>query len=80
MPSSEAAEALYQSMAVFRAYGVSLLALYSYDHGDNNPGCRPGGSFIRMTQMDASGKQKIDPVVARRLNDAVTDFGRANSE
>lgn len=80
MPSSEAAEALYQSMAVFRAYGVALVSLYSYDHGDNDPRCRPGGSFIRMTNLDRSGKQQIDPVVARRVSDAVADFGRARSE
>lgn len=75
MPSEVAAEALYQVVALFREFGVSMMALYSYDHGDTNPECRPGGSFIRMTKSDVWGNMSIDSVVARRVGDAVRDFG-----
>lgn len=75
MPSEVAAEALYQSAAVFREMGVSMMAFYSYDHPNNNPECRPGGSFIRMTKVDWLGSMTIDSVVAKRVADAVFDFG-----
>ncbi|WP_374316876.1 hypothetical protein [Aquabacterium sp.] len=77
MSSEEAAEALYQTVAGFRSFGVQMLGLYSYDHPDNDPRCRPGGSFIHMTKLDQSGRMKIDAVVANRVGDAVLDFGKA---
>ncbi|RZI81357.1 MAG: hypothetical protein EOP38_19575 [Rubrivivax sp.] len=76
MPSSEAGDALYQSIAALQAHGVSMLALYSYDHGDSSPQCRPGGSFIRSMKLDAEGRQQPDDEVIQRVNDAVRDFGR----
>lgn len=76
MPSSEAGDALYQSIAALRAHGVSMLALYSYDHGDSSPACRPGGSFIRSMKLDAGGRQQPDDEVIQRVNDAVREFGR----
>ncbi len=75
MRSEDAAEALYRSLAGMREYGVTLVALYSYDLLDKDPKCLPGGSFIRMTQVNQAGELKVDPVVLRRMNDAVADFG-----
>lgn len=80
MPSEEAAEALYDAMAEFRAFGVAMLALYSFDHESNDPRCRPGGSFIRMTQVDQNGVLRLDPVMVRRVSEATADFGRADHE
>lgn len=80
MASDEAAEAMYRAVAGFREYGVTLLALYSYDHPNNDPNCRPGGSFIRMTYVDKWGDLKIDSVMAKRVGDAVLDFGRAGGD
>ncbi|WP_290868579.1 hypothetical protein [Aquabacterium sp.] len=80
MPSEEAAEALYDAIAEFRAFGVSLLALYSFDHESNDPRCRPGGSFIRMTQVDPNGTLRLDPVMVRRVSEATADFGRVDHE
>lgn len=76
MPSREAGDALYQSIAALHAHGVSMLALYSYDHGDSSPQCRPGGSFIRSMKLDAEGRQQPDEEVIDRVNQAVKDFGR----
>ncbi|RRS01034.1 hypothetical protein EIP75_22160 [Aquabacterium soli] len=76
MPSSEAGDALYQSLSTFREHGVWMVALYSFDHEDNNPECRPGGSFTRMTRVDEKGRQVVDQAVVNRLNEAVSDFGR----
>ncbi len=76
MPSREAGDALYQSIAALHAHGVSMLALYSYDHGDSSPRCRPGGSFIRSMKLDAEGRQRPDDEVIDRINQAVKDFGR----
>lgn len=75
MRSDDAAEALYRSIAQMREFGVMMVALYSFDLLNRDPECLPGGSFIRMTELDSVGKQQINPVVLRRLNDAVSDFG-----
>jgi hypothetical protein len=80
MSSQEASEAIYRAMAGFREFGVLLVGLYSYDHPDNDPKCRPGGSFMRMTYIDKWGDMKIDPVMADRVSDAVVDFGRAGGD
>lgn len=76
MESAEAGEALYQSIGAFGQEGVALLGLYSYDHGDNNPRCRPGGSFLRTMELDRSGAQRPNPIVLEDINRAVRDFGR----
>ena len=75
MSSKDAAEALYRSLAEMREFGVSMVALYSYDLRNLDPECLPGGSFIRMTQLSYGGRLKIDPIVLHRLNAAVADFG-----
>ena len=75
MRSEDAAEALYRSLAQMREFGVMMVALYSFDLLNRDPECLPGGSFIRMTELDAAGRQRVDPVVLRRVNDAVSDFG-----
>lgn len=75
MPSIDAAEALYRSLAEMREFGVSMVALYSYDLRNKDPECLPGGSFIRMTQLGHGGGQRIDPIVLQRANAAVSDFG-----
>lgn len=76
MPSTEAGDALYQSLGSFREKGVWMVALYSFDHENNDPKCRPGGSFTRMMRMDEQGRQVVDQAVVTRLNEAVRDFGR----
>lgn len=73
MGSPEAGEALYQTLRGFRELGVWMVALYSFDHEDNDPQCRPGG-FTRMMRSEG-GRQRVDEAVVKRLNDAVTDFG-----
>lgn len=75
MRSEDAGEALYRSLAGMREFGVTLVVLYSYDLLNKDPVCLPGGSFIRMTRVTRAGELTIDPVVVRRLNDAVMDFG-----
>lgn len=76
MPSAEAGEAMYQAIRQFKSMNVGLLALYSYDHGDNHPQCRPGGSFIRTMKLGPDGAQQPDEAVIQRINQAVKEFGR----
>lgn len=75
MSSEDAGTAMYQSVRAFREGGVRLLGLYSYDHEDRDPKCRPGGSFIRSTTSDMFGAQGPDKVVISRINDARKAFG-----
>jgi hypothetical protein len=75
MSNEEAGEALYQSLATLQANGVALVALYSYDEGNNEPGCRPGGSRVRMMEMHGEGRQRPNPSLVGRFNQAVRDFG-----
>lgn len=76
MPSAQAGEALYQSIKAFRESGVSMLGLYSYDHEDRDPKCRPGGSFIRSTTADIFGGQRPDMEVLNQIDRAYVDFAR----
>jgi len=75
MSNAEAGEALYQSLATLQANGVALVALYSYDEGNNEPGCRPGGSRVRMMEMAGENRQQPNSSLVRRFNQAVRDFG-----
>jgi hypothetical protein len=75
MSNDEAGEALYQSLATLQANGVALVALYSYDEGNNEPGCRPGGSRVRMMEMAGENRQQPNSSLVRRFNQAVRDFG-----
>lgn len=76
MPSPVAGEALYQSIRAFREAGVRILGLYSYDHEDRDPKCRPGGSFIRSTKTDVFGGMSPDMEVLSRINEARQRFGQ----
>ena len=76
MLSTEAGEALYQSIRAFRQEGVVALGLYSYDHGISDPTCVPGGSFVRATMVSTDGKQRLDSAVLGRVTQAVKDFGQ----
>ncbi|TAK86773.1 MAG: hypothetical protein EPO09_19290 [Aquabacterium sp.] len=75
MSSADAGEALYQSVKAFRLAEVSMLGLYSFDHDDKDPTCRPGGSFVRTTKLNAAGVQRLDREVLDRLGQAARDFG-----
>jgi hypothetical protein len=75
MSNEAAGEALYQSLATLQASGVGLVALYSYDEGNTDPNCRPGGSRGRMLDLDAEGQQRPNRPVIERFNQAVRDFG-----
>ena len=74
MSSEDAGQALYQSVRAFREGGVRLLGLYSYDHEDRDPKCRPGGSFIRSTTSDVFGSQSPDLAVLGKINEAKKQF------
>jgi hypothetical protein len=75
MSSPAAGEALYQSLATLQASGVAMVALYSYDEGNNEPGCRPGGSRVRMMEVDAANRQRPNAAVVKGFKQAVRDFG-----
>ena len=75
MSSADAGEALYQSLATLQASGVAMVAIYSYDEGNNDPGCRPGGSRARLLRLNSMGQQRPDPLVVDKFNQAVRDFG-----
>lgn len=75
MSAQQAGEALYQSIRAFREGGVSILGLYSYDHEDNDPACRPGGSFLRLTSVNAAREQYVNDEVVEQINQARKDFG-----
>lgn len=76
MGSSDASEALYQSIRAFRQEGVVALGLYSYDHGVTDASCVPGGSYVRATVVGADKQQRLDTVVLGRVTQAVKDFGQ----
>lgn len=75
MSNAAAGEALYQSLASLHASGVALVAMYSYDEGNADPNCRPGGSRSRMLDVDALGQQRPNKPVIDRFNQAVREFG-----
>lgn len=75
MSSMLAGDALYRSLAEMRAFGVELVALYSYDLNPDNPKCLPGGSFIRMTEQGDGSRVRVNEEVVRRMNEAFIDFG-----
>ena len=76
MTSKAAGMAIYQAIRAFREGGVKILGLYSYDHEDRDPKCRPGGSFIRLTTSNIFGAQNVDDVVLGYINEAYEKFGR----
>jgi hypothetical protein len=80
MGSDVASEAMYQSLVMLRSESVQLVSLYSFDTLNNDPECRPGGSFARTTTVDKSGRQVVDPVMVKRLSEAVEDLGRSGGQ
>lgn len=75
MSSEAAGVAMFQAIRAFREGGVRLLGLYSYDHEDRDPKCRPGGSFIRSTTSNVFGAQDPDAEVLGKINEARKKFG-----
>lgn len=75
MSDEAAGEALYQSLASLHAEGVGLVGLYSYDEGNDDPQCRPGGSYIRTMGIDHLGRQRPVKPVIDRIDQAIQEFG-----
>lgn len=75
MSDEAAGEALYQSLVSLQAEGVALVGLYSYDEGNDDPNCRPGGSYVRTMNVDDLGRQRPAKPVIDRINHAIKEFG-----
>lgn len=69
LANEDKADAMFQATMTMHEEGVMALGLYSYDHGDDDPACRRGGSYIWSTLGGGSSQY---------LNGAVLDaFGNA---
>jgi len=75
MSEQAAGEALYQSLVSLHAEGVALVGLYSYDEGNDDPHCRPGGSYVRTMNVDDLGRQRPAKPVIDRINQAIKELG-----
>lgn len=75
MSDEAAGEALYQSLVSLHTEGVGLVGLYSYDEGNDDPRCRPGGSYVRTMTIDHLGRQRPTQPVIDRINQAIREFG-----
>lgn len=72
LANGDKADAMFQATMTMHEEGVTALGLYSYDHGDDDPTCRRGGSYIWSTLGSDSSQY---------LNSAVLDaFGNARNQ
>lgn len=64
------ADAVHGSLAALVEHGVRMIALYSYDLGDDGNPCSRGG-YLWTTNAAVT---RMNEVVLRRINDAFSDF------
>lgn len=71
MSNAAKADAMYQAIMTMHEEGVTALGLYSYDHGNDDPTCRRGGSYVWAMQMSGS-TQVLNTTVLDAIGNART--------
>lgn len=75
LPDADKAAAIRSMLLTYSEHGVRDLVLYSYDHQNNDPTCRRGGSFIWSTKVDANGAQSLNTPVLSAIESVRTQVG-----
>ncbi len=74
LSNGDKADAMFQATMTMHEEGVSALGLYSYDHGDDDPTCRRGGSYV-WSMLGSGPSQYINTTVLDAFGDARTQVG-----
>lgn len=75
LSDTDKAAAIRSMLLTYSEQGVRDLVLYSYDHQNNDPTCRRGGSFIWSTNVDANGVQSLNTPVLSAIEQVRSQVG-----
>lgn len=75
LSDADKGDAIFSAVTTMFENSAKAIGLYSYDHGDDNPTCRRGGSYIWSTSVDAYSNQYLNSTVLDSITQSRAKVG-----